>query len=75
LKQLEDHVSSLKEEKVRTEERLRNLHQRKDEIFEELKKLGVDPKELKVKISALEVEIEAKLTEIGAQIDTEGVCN
>ena len=69
LKQLEDHVSSLKEEKVRTEERLRNLHQRKDEIFEELKKLGVDPKELKTKIGALEVEIEAKLVEIEAQID------
>jgi len=68
LNQLEDKVNSLKEEKIRTEEQLKNLRNQKDEIIAELATLGVTPKTLDNVIHTLETEIRTKLTEVGEQI-------
>ena len=68
LNQLEDRVNRLKEEKIRTEEQLKNLRDKKDEITSELATFGVTPKDLGDVISALKVKISAELTEIDTQI-------
>lgn len=68
LKQLEAKVNGLKEEKIRTEEKLKNLRHQKDEIAAELATLGVTPKDLGKVISELEAEIRTKLADIDAQL-------
>lgn len=68
LNQLEDKVNSLKEEKIRAEEKLKNFRKQKDEIIAELATFGIVPKDLNNKISELEEKIRAKLAEIAAQI-------
>ena len=68
LKQLEAKVNGLKEEKIRTEEKLKNLRHQKDEIAAELAALGVTPKDLGKVINELEVEIRTKLADIDAQL-------
>ena len=68
LNQLEDKVNSLKEEKIRIEEQLKNLRNQKNDIIAELATFGVTPKTLDNTIQGLEAEIRAKLTAIEAQI-------
>ena len=68
LNQLEDKVNRLKEEKIRTEEQLKNLRNKKDEITVELATFGVTPKDLGDVINALGTKIHTELTKINAQI-------
>jgi len=77
LTELEKNVTKLKEEKIRTEEKLKNLRKQKDEIIAELNILGVAPKDLSSEINKLDTEINTKLTDINLQIpeDTAGITN
>ena len=68
LNELEENVNKLKEEKIRTEEKLNNLRRQKDEIIAELTILGVAPKDLSSEINKLDTEINAKLADINSQI-------
>lgn len=68
LNQLEKKVNGLKEEKIRTEEKLKNLREQKDKIIAELATLGVAPKDLDKVISELETKIYTELTDIDKQI-------
>ncbi len=68
LTELEEKVTKLKEEKIRTEEKLKNLRKQKDEIIAELNILGVAPKDLSSEIDKLDTEINTKLANINSQI-------
>ena len=68
LNELEEDVTKLKEEKIRTEEKLKNLRKQKDEIIAELTILGVAPKDLSSEINKLDTEINTKLADINSQI-------
>jgi len=68
LRQLEQRVNNLKAEKIRAEEQLKHLRQKKDEILVELKELGVDPRNLPTAIRTLEAEIATELETIEKQI-------
>ena len=68
LNALEENVNKLKEEKIRTEEKLKNLRKQKDEIIAELNIRGVAPKDLSNEINKLDVEINTKLVDIDSQI-------
>lgn len=68
LNQLESKINSLKEEKIRTEERLKNLREQKNEVIKELAVFGVTPKNLSKVIDELETEISTELADIDSQI-------
>lgn len=68
LKQLESKVTELKEKKIRTEEQLKSLRTKKDEITAELAALGVAPKDLDTSITALNAQIQSNLSDIDSQI-------
>ena len=68
LNQLEDRVNSLKEEKIRTEEQLKNLRAQKDKIISELATFKVVPDNLDNVIQELEIKINTELVDIDTQI-------
>ncbi len=68
LKGLESKVNVLKEKKIRTEEKLKNLRKQKDDVIADLTSLGVTPKDLSNVIEGLETKIGAQFAEIDAQI-------
>ena len=68
LNELEKKVTKLKEQKIRSEENLKNLRNQKDSIIAELAILGVTPKELSNEINELRAQINTQLTNIDSQI-------
>jgi len=68
LNQLENKVNGLKEEKIRTEEKLKNLRKQKEAIISELAEFGVSSTDLETKINELKTQISTTLQDIKQQI-------
>ena len=68
LNQLEKRVNNLKEEKIRSEEKLKNLREQRDKIVSELTALGVSQESLGSTIGELTAKIEKELAAIDTQI-------
>ena len=67
MKSIEDisrELRSIREKKIKVETELEGLKREKEKILEELKELGVEPQDLKGKISELEEGIEKDISSI-----------
>lgn len=63
LEQITETVDNQKTEKIKLEERLRNLKQDKTKILSELKEQNIAEDKLEETIEELEIKIQTKITE------------
>jgi|ABPY01.1.fsa_nt_gi chromosome segregation ATPase len=68
LKKIEKDINEINTQRASAEAQLNMLRQQRDEVLEELNKLGIDPKQLSITIQNLENEIDSQLKEIESQI-------
>lgn len=68
LKSLKKELEKLKADKIRKEEQLKNLRQKRDEVVSEITTLGYTPENLSDETETLKKKIEAELTEIEQKI-------
>jgi len=68
LKSLKKELERLKSDKIRKEEQLKNLRQKRDEIVSEIITLGYTPENLPDEIEKLKKSIESELLEIEQKI-------
>jgi len=68
LKKIEKDINEINTQRASAEAQLNMLRQQRDEVLEELNKLGIDPKQLSTTIQNLENEIDSQLKEIESQI-------
>lgn len=61
---IRDELEKAKDAKIRTEARLEQLQKQKDEIYEELRNLGIDPGNIESEIGILRAEIEQALEKL-----------
>jgi len=68
LKKLKTEVEKLKTDKIRKEEQLKNLRQKRDEIVTEITTLGYTPENLPDESEKLKNSIKSQLSEIESKI-------
>ena len=68
LKSLKKDLERLKSDKIRKEEKLKNLRQKRDEVVSEITTLGYTPENLPSEAETLKKKIESELAEIEQKI-------
>ena len=74
LKSLKKELERLKSDKIRKEEQLNNLRQKRDDIISQITELGYTPENLSDEISKLKEEIDSQLNEIESKL-SKGIVN
>jgi len=74
LKSLKKELERLKSDKIRKEEQLNNLRQKRDDIISQITELGYTPENLSDEINKLKEEIDSQLDEIESKL-SKGIVN
>lgn len=68
IKDLEQKVKTLNDDKVRKSEQLRLLREQRDQLVTQIQEQGLDVNTLKIEIQRLDAEIQQEIANLKAQI-------